>query len=84
MCATSWCNLDLTLDLAHLMLFYISNTLLSLLYLSYIFYLVVGCWLLVVAPLGDFWCRLGTVKVILKFINCFICATSHCNSWYCI
>ena len=47
MCATSWCDLDLTFDLAYLMLFYlstgISNTLLSLLYLSYIFYLNFGC-----------------------------------------
>ena len=37
MCATSWCDLDLTFDLAYLMLFYlstgISNTILSLLYL---------------------------------------------------
>ena len=43
MCATSWCYLDLTFDLAYLMLFYlstgISNTILSLLYLSYIFLL---------------------------------------------
>ena len=38
MCATSWCDLDLTFDLAYLMLFYlsigISDTILSLLYLS--------------------------------------------------
>ena len=37
MCATSWCDLDLTFDLAYLMLFYlstgISDTILSLLYL---------------------------------------------------
>ena len=37
MCATSWCDLDLTFDFAYLMLFYlstrISNTILSLLYL---------------------------------------------------
>ena len=41
MCATSWCRLDLTFDLAYLMLLYlatgISNTILSLLYLSCIF-----------------------------------------------
>ena len=41
MCATSWCDLDLTIDLAYLMLFYlstgISNTILSLLCFSYIF-----------------------------------------------
>ena len=40
MCETSWCGLDLTVDLAYLMLFYlstrISNTILSLLYLSYL------------------------------------------------
>ena len=40
-CATSWCDLDLTFDLAYLMLFYlsagISDTILSLLYLSYLF-----------------------------------------------
>ena len=39
MCATSWCDLDLTFDLAYLMLFYlstgISDTILSLLYLSF-------------------------------------------------
>ena len=48
MCATSWCGLDLTFDLAYLMLFYLStgifNTILSLLYLSYIFLL--ESWLL--------------------------------------
>ena len=47
MCATSWCDLDVTFDLAYLMLFYvstgISNTILFLLYLSYIFYLNRGC-----------------------------------------
>ena len=52
-CATSWCDLDLTFDLAHLMLFYLStgicDTILSLLYLSYVF-----TWILVVAPLGVF------------------------------
>ena len=48
MCAPSWCDLDLTFDLIYLMLFYlstgISNTILSLLYLSYIFLL--ESWLL--------------------------------------
>ena len=48
MCATPWCDLDLTFDLAYLMLFYvstrISDTILSLLYLSYIFLL--ESWLL--------------------------------------
>ena len=43
MCPTSWCDLDLTFDLAYLMLCYlstgISDTILSLLYLSYIFLL---------------------------------------------
>ena len=46
MCATSWCELDLTFDLAYLMLFYvsvrISDTILSLLYLIS-FYLNLGC-----------------------------------------
>ena len=46
MCAISWCDLDLTFYLAYLMLFYlstgISNTILSLLYLSYIFYVNLG------------------------------------------
>ena len=40
-CATSWCDLDLTFDLAYLMLFYLStgicDTVLSLLYLPYLF-----------------------------------------------
>ena len=40
MCATSWCDMDLTFDLAYLMLFYlstgISDAILSFLYLSYI------------------------------------------------
>ena len=43
MCAMSWCDLDLTFDLAYLMLFYvstrISDFILSLLYLSCIFLL---------------------------------------------
>ena len=48
MCETSWCDLDLTFDLAYLMLFYvstrISDTILSLLYLSYI--VLLESWLL--------------------------------------
>ena len=48
MCAASWYDLDLTSDLAYLMLFYlstgISDTILSLLYLSYI--LLLESWLL--------------------------------------
>ena len=48
MYATSLCDLDLTFDLVHLMLFYLStelsDTILSLLYLSYIFLL--ESWLL--------------------------------------
>ena len=48
MCATSWYDLDLTFDLAYLMLFYlstgISDTISSLLYLSCIFLL--ESWLL--------------------------------------
>ena len=48
MCAVSWCDRDLTFDLAYLRLFYvstrISDTILSLLYLSYIFLL--ESWLL--------------------------------------
>ena len=110
MCATSWCNLDLTFDLAYLILFYlsmgISDTILSLSYLSYLFtwilvvvlslygdiwhyfisllslisfYLNLGCW-----PLGVFWCRLSTVKVILEFIDHFTFPASHCKRWYCI
>ena len=49
------------------------------LYLSYLF-----TWILVVAPLGIFWCRLSTVKVIFEFIKFFTFATPHCNRWYCI
>ena len=71
MCATSWCDLDLTFDLAYLMLFYVSTRISDTLYLSYIFFTSV----LVVAPLGVFWCRLSTVKVILEVINCFTFAT---------
>ena len=48
MCAMSWCDLDLTFDLAYLMLFCVStsicDTILPLLYLSYIFLL--ESWLL--------------------------------------
>ena len=40
--------------------------------------------ILVVAPMGVFWCRISTVKVILEFIKGFTFATSHCNRWYCI
>ena len=47
-CATSWFDLDLTFDLAYVMLFYlstgISDTILSLLHLSYTFLL--ESWLL--------------------------------------
>ena len=35
---------------------------------------------MVLAPLGVFWCRLSTVKVILEFINRFTFATSNCNN----
>ena len=79
MCATSWCDLDLTFDLAYLMLFYVSTMISDTIYLSYLF---TGN--LVVGPLGVFWCRLSTVKAILEFINCFTLVTSHCNRWYCI
>ena len=48
MYATSWCDLDLTFDLAYLMLFYvstrISDTILSLFYLFYI--ILLEAWLL--------------------------------------
>ena len=82
MCATPWCNLEFTSDLAYLMVFmclrgylilFISLTSLIFFYLN-----------LVVAPLGVFWCRLSTVKVILEVINWFFFAISHCNRWYCI
>ena len=47
MCATSWCDLDLTFDLAYLMLFYVSTRISHTIYLSYIslisFYLNLGC-----------------------------------------
>ena len=36
MCATSWCDLDLTFDLAYLMLFYASTRISDTIYLSYI------------------------------------------------
>ena len=81
MCATSWCHLHLTFDLAYLMLFIYLWGYVTLFYLSYIslisFYLNLGCCNLGVA-------RLSTVKVILEFINRFTFATSHCNGWYCI
>ena len=47
MCATSWCDLDLTFDLAYLMLFIYLWGYVILFYLSYIslisFYLNLGC-----------------------------------------
>ena len=58
---------------------FISDTVLSLLYFSYLFTLI-----LVVAPLCVFWWRLSTVKVTLEFFKGFTFATSHCNRWYCI
>ena len=36
MCAKSWCDLDLTFDLAYLMLFYVSTRISDTIYLSYI------------------------------------------------
>ena len=42
--ATSWCDLDLTFDLAYLMLFYVSTRISDTIYLSYIFLL--ESWLL--------------------------------------
>ena len=63
MCAASWCDLDLTFDLACLMLLYVSTRMSDTIYLSYLF-----TGILVVAHLGVFWCRLSTVKVILEFI----------------
>ena len=46
-CATSWCDLDLTFDLAYLMLFYVYEDISDTIYLSYIslisFYLNLGC-----------------------------------------
>ena len=44
MCATSLCDLDLTFDLAYLMLFYVSTRISDTFYLSYIFLL--ESWLL--------------------------------------
>ena len=44
MCATSWCDLDLTFDLVYLMLFYVSTRISDTIYLSYIFLL--ESWLL--------------------------------------
>ena len=37
MCATSWFDLDLTFDLAYLMLFYVSTRISDTIYLSYLF-----------------------------------------------
>ena len=71
MCATLWCDLDLTFDLAYLMLFYVSTGISDTIDLSYIFLL--ESWL------GVFWYRLSTIKVILEFIKGFTFATSHCN-----
>ena len=39
MCATSLCDVDLTFDLAYLMLFYVSTRISDTIYLSYIFLL---------------------------------------------
>ena len=44
MYAMSWCDLDLTFDLANLMLFYVSPRISDTIYLSYIFLL--QSWLL--------------------------------------
>ena len=44
MCATSWCDLDLTVDLVYLMLIYVSTKMSDTIYLSYIFLL--ESWLL--------------------------------------
>ena len=47
MCATSWCDLDLTFDLAYLMLFYVSMRISDTIYLSYISYIfLLESWLL--------------------------------------
>ena len=40
MCATSWCDLDLTFDLAYLMLFNVSTKISDTIYLSYIISLI--------------------------------------------
>ena len=47
MCATSWCDLDLTFDLAYLMLFYVSTRISDTIYLSYISHIfLLESWLL--------------------------------------
>ena len=47
MCATSWCDLDLTFDLAYLMLFYVSMRISDTIYLSYISHIfLLESWLL--------------------------------------
>ena len=83
MCATSWCDLDLTFDLAYLMLFYVSMRIILILsYLSYISHIfVLESWLLHLWV--SFGVRLSTVKVIRIHIS-FTFATSHCNGWYSI
>ena len=47
MCATSWCDLDLTFNLAYLMLFYLSTGISGTIFISLIslvsFYLNLGC-----------------------------------------
>ena len=47
MCVTSWCDLNLTFDLAYMLLFYVSTRISDTIYLSYIslisFYLNLGC-----------------------------------------
>ena len=69
--------------------YYISDAILSLYwdiwyyFISLISLLYLFSWILVVAPLGVFWCRLSTVKVVLEFISHFTFASSHCNRWYC-
>ena len=54
MCATSWCDMDLTFDLAYMMLFYASTRISDTIYLSYIFLL--ESWLL------HLWVTFGVVK----------------------
>ena len=47
MCATSGCDLDLTFDLAYLMLFYVSMRISDTIYLSFISYIfLLESWLL--------------------------------------
>ena len=47
-CAMSWCDLDLTFDLAYLMLFYLSAGISDIIHLSYISFISVllESWLL--------------------------------------